>query len=229
MYIDSIERYRALLNDTKTGNFVEEILDDLKEEMLARFFIRAISCFTVPEVIFITSDGYHYESVLVTVASRMCMVIKRQRCLFHIEKDLAHKIKEAEKEKDLDMARKLIRYMFFQTEKNLKNMGNNMGNNRESVIKLIDGKDEREIAGIIMDGVNSPYGNDEIISHFLDFVKKHRKEVFLYLENGEVEKTSDLAEQHFAIMSWLFKHQFKTKEGLLRTSYWYHRYLSTKI
>ncbi len=108
-------------------------------------------------------------------------------------------------------------------------MGNNMGNNRESVIKLIDGKDEREIAGIIMDGVNSPYGNDEIISHFLDFVKKHRKEVFLYLENGEVEKTSDLAEQHFAIMSWLLKYRFKTKEGLLRASYWYHRCLSTKI
>ena len=101
-----------------------------------------------------------------------------------------------------------------------------MSNNMESVIKLIDGKDEREIAGIIMDGVNSPYGNDEITSHFLDFVKKHRREVFLYLENGEVEKTSDLAEQHFTIMSWLFKHQFKTKEGLLRTSYWYHRYLS---
>ena len=229
MHIDGIERYRALLKDTKTGNFVEEILDYLKEEMLAGFFIMAISCFTVPEVIFITSDGSHYESVLETVVSGMSMVIKGQRCLFHIEKDLAHKIKEAEKEKekekDLDMARKLIKYMFFQTEKNLKNMGNNM----ESVIKLIDGKDEREIAGIIMDGVNSPYGNDEIISHFLDFVKKHRKEVFLYLENGEVEKTSDLAEQHFAIMSWLFKHQFKTKEGLLRTSYWYHRYLSTKI
>ena len=213
VHIDGIERYRTLLNDTKTGNFVEEILVYyLKEEMLACFFIRAISCFTVPEMIFITTYSYHYETVLETVASRLCIRIRRQRCLFHIEKDL-------------DMARKLIRYMFFQTEKNLKNMSNNM----ESVIKLIDGKDEREIAGIIMDGVNSPYGNDEITSHFLDFVKKHRREVFLYLENGEVEKTSDLAEQHFAIMSWLFKHQFKTKEGLLRTSYWYHRYLSTKI
>ena len=51
---------------------MEEILDYLKEEMLARFFIRATSCFTVPEVIFITSDGYHYESVLETVASGMC-------------------------------------------------------------------------------------------------------------------------------------------------------------
>ena len=104
VHIDGIERYRALLKDSKAVNFVEEILDYLKEEMLAGFFIMAISCFTVPEVIFSTSDGYHYESVLVTVASRMCMVIKRQRCLFHIEKDLAHKIKEAEKEKDLDRA-----------------------------------------------------------------------------------------------------------------------------
>ena len=107
----------------------------------------------MPEVIFITTDGYHYESVLETVASGMSMVIKRQRCLFHIEKDLAHKIKEAEKEKDLDMARKLIRYMFFQTEKNLKNMGNNM----ESVIKLTDGKNEGEIVGIIMDKVMKSY------------------------------------------------------------------------
>ena len=104
VHIDGIERYRALLKDSKAVNFVEEILDYLKEEMLAGFFIMAISCFTVPEVIFITSDGSHYESVLETVVSGMSMVIKGQRCLFHIEKDLAHKIKEAEKEKDLDRA-----------------------------------------------------------------------------------------------------------------------------
>jgi hypothetical protein len=52
--------------------------------------------------------------------------------------------------------------------------------------------------------------------------------MFLYLENPEVEKTSDLAEQHFSIQSWLLKHGFKTKEGLLRTFHWYHRYLSTR-
>ncbi len=102
VHINGIERYRALLKDSKTGNFVEEILDDLKEETLAGFFLRAISRFTVPETIFITIDGYHYESVLETVASRMCIVIKRQRCLFHIEKDLAHKIENAKKEKYLD-------------------------------------------------------------------------------------------------------------------------------
>ncbi|MHB8561922.1 MAG: hypothetical protein ACYDAP_12335 [Thermoplasmataceae archaeon] len=140
VHIDGIERYRTLLNDTKTGNFVEEILDDLKEEMLAGFFNRAISCFTVPEMIFITTDGYHHETVLETVASRLCIRIRRQRCLIHIEKDL-------------DMARKLIRYMFFWTEKNLKNMGNNM----ESAVKLTDGKNEGEIVGIIMDKVMKSY------------------------------------------------------------------------
>ncbi|MGC8505744.1 MAG: hypothetical protein ACP5NK_03435 [Thermoplasmata archaeon] len=54
------------------------------------------------------------------------------------------------------------------------------------------------------------------------------KEVFLYLQDPMVEKTSDKAEQHFSIQSWLFKHRFKTKEGLLRTSFWYHHYLSTE-
>ena len=39
------------------------------------------------------------------------------------------------------------------------------------------------------------------------------------------EKTSDIAEQHFSIQSWLFKHRFKTKEGLLKISFWYHHYL----
>ena len=150
-------------------------------------------------------------------------VIKEIPSLCHIEKDLAHKIENAKREKDLDMTKKLIRYMFFQTEKNLKNLGNTM----ESVIKLTDGKDEGEIVDIIMDKVKSLYGDEEIISHCLDFVERHRKEVFLYLENGNVENTSDLAEQHFSIVSWLLKHRFKTKEGLLRTSYWYHRYLST--
>ena len=43
---------------------MEEILDDLKEETLAGFFIRALSRFSIPKEIFITTDGYHYESVL---------------------------------------------------------------------------------------------------------------------------------------------------------------------
>ena len=113
--------------------------------------------------------------------------------------------------------------MFFQNHKNLENLGKN----KEAVVKPIDGKIEKEVVEIIMEKLISLYGGDKIISDFLDFVKKHRNEVFLHLRNPEVEKTSDLAEQHFSIMSWLFKHRFKTKQGLLRTSFWYHRYLST--
>ena len=84
--------------------------------------------------------------------------------------------------------------------------------------KLTEGRSEREIVEIMLDKIRSLYGGDRIISGFLSFVRKHRKEVFLYLENPEVEKTSDLAEQHFSIQSWLLKHRFMTKQGLLNTS-----------
>ena len=53
-----------------------------------------------------------------------------------------------------------------------------------------------------------------IISGFLSFVRKHRKCVFLYVVNPEVEKTSDKAKQRFSIQSWLFNHRFKTKQGV---------------
>lgn len=95
--------------------------------------------------------------------------------------------------------------------------------------KLVYGKSEKEIVRIVMYKLNSLYGEDSIIRSFLNFVRKHRNEVFLSLNNSDVEKTSDKAEQYFSIQPWLFKHRFKTKDGLLRTSYWYHWYLSTKV
>ena len=115
------------------------------------------------------------------------------------------------------MAKKLIRFMLFPNEKNL----NALGRNPESMRELIRGKDEREIVKTVLYRINSLYGEDLIIRYFLTFVKKNRKEVFLYLDNPEVEKTSDKAEQHFSVQSWLFRHRFRTKEGLLRTYYWY--------
>ena len=222
-HIDGMEKYRALLKDSKNGNFVEEILDDLKEDTLAGFFMRALSRFAIPKEIFITTDGYHYESVLKEVSSSLNIRIRRQRCLFHIEKDLAHRIADAKMEGHLDMAKRLVKYMFFQNKANL----NKLGKNRDAVLKLTEGMSEREIVEIMLDRINSLYGGDRIMASFLKWVKKHRNEVFLYLQNPEVEKTSDLAEQHFSVQSWLLKHRFKTKEGLIRTSYWYHRYLST--
>ena len=188
--------------------------------------INALSRFIIPDnidYIVITTDGYHYGSILEAVSEKMHIRIKRQRCLFHIEKDLAHRIKDSRKEKDLDMAKRLIRYMFFQNEKNLTDLGRN----REPIACLITGKNEKQIVEIMLEKITSLYGYDPIIANFLSFLKKHRKEVFLYLQDPMVEKTSDIAEQHFSIQSWLFKHRFKTKEGLLKTSFWYHHYLST--
>ena len=109
--------------------------------------------------------------------------------MFHIEKDLAHKIK------DLDMAKRLIRYMFFQNEKNLMDLGRN----REPITRIITGMNEKQIVEIMMEKITSLYGYDSIISNFLSFLKRHRKEVFLYLQDPMVEKTS----------------------------FWYHHYLST--
>jgi hypothetical protein len=204
---------------------VEEILEDLSEETLIGFFMMALSRFSIPKEIFITTDGYHYESILEAVSANMNIRIRRQRCLFHIEKDLAHRIKDAHREKDLDIAKRMIKFMFFQSGTNPDKLGKNW----ESMGKLIMEKSEKEIVQIVLYKLNSLYGEDPIIQHFLYSIKKHRKEVFLYLDNPDVEKTSDKAEQHFSIQSWLLKHRFKTKDGLLRTSYWYHRYLSTGI
>ncbi|MGC8506581.1 MAG: transposase, partial [Thermoplasmata archaeon] len=217
VHIAGIERYRALLRDSITGNFVEDILDDLREDTIAAFLTDALSGFIIPDnldYIVITTDNYHYESILEAVSERINIRIKRQRCLFHIEKDLAHRIKDSHKEKDLDMAKRMTKFMFFQTERNLRNLGKNS----EPIGKLIKGRNEKEIVDIMLEKITSLYGYDSIISNFLSFLKRYRKEVFLYLQDPMVEKTSDKAEQHFSIQSWLFKHRFKTKEGLLRTS-----------
>ena len=69
--------------------------------------------------------------------------------------------------------------MFFHNHKNLENLGMN----KEAVVKLRDGKIKKEVVEIIMEKLISLYGGDKIISDFLDFVKKHRNDGFLYLEN----------------------------------------------
>ena len=58
---------------------------------------------------------------------------------------------------------------------------------------------EKEIVEIMQEKINSLYGNDRIIASFLTFVRKHRNEVFPYLDGNLEEKTSDKAEQHFSI------------------------------
>ena len=187
--------------------------------------INALSRFIIPDnidYIVITNDRYHYGSILESVSESIHISIKRQRCLFHIEKDMAHRVKDSREEKDLDMAKRLNRYMFFQNEKNLMDLSRN----REPIARIIAVMNEKQIVEIMLEKITSLYGYDSIIPHFLLFIKRYRKEVFLYLQDPMVEKTSDIAEQHFSIQSWLFMHRFQTKEGLLKTSFWYHHYLS---
>ncbi len=56
----------------------------------------------------------------------------------------------------------------------------------------------------MLDKIRNPYGWGRLLSRFLLFVKKHGKEVFMYL--GELH-----AEQYFSIQSWMLKHRFKMR------------------
>ena len=96
--------------------------------------------------------------------------IKMLRSMFHIEKYLAHGINGSRKEKDLDMTKRLIRYMFFQNEKNLMDLGRN----REPIACLIAGKNEKQIVEIMQEKITSLYGYDPIIANFISFLKRHQ-------------------------------------------------------
>jgi hypothetical protein len=160
------------------------------------------------------------------VSRRLRIRIRRQKCLFHIEKDVAHKIRVERMEEELDLPKKLIKFMFFQTPENLKKIGDYSA----SITESIEGRSESETVQHIIGILNRYYGDNPTISKFLSFVEENSGEVFLYLKDSNVEKTTGIAERHFSVMSWLLKHRFKTKEGLLRMSYRHHYYhpLSTE-
>jgi transposase-like protein len=196
VHIDGTEKYRALLKDSKTGNFVESILDGLSENTLLDFFIRSLKRFNV------NGDIYNNGRIPLLFCSKGSLphsghTDKKAEMPLHIEKDLAHSIKVSHKEEELEPAKRLVKYMFFQNGTNL----NKLGKNREAVMKLTEGRNESEKVDLILEKIESMYGEYTEIRKFLDFIRKHRKEVFLYLNNPEVEKTSDSAEQHFSIQS----------------------------
>ena len=47
VHINGIEKYRALLRDSVTGSFFEDILDDLGESTIVNFMINALSRFII--------------------------------------------------------------------------------------------------------------------------------------------------------------------------------------
>ena len=207
-HIQGMERFRTLLKDSKTGIFAEEIIDDLSEDNIERFLLNALSQFSIPKTIAITTDGYRYQDVLRETSRKLGIRIRRQRCLFHIEKDMAHKIREAHMEDELDLPKKLIKFMFFQTPGNLRKIGD-----YPSITEGMEGKSESETIQHIIGVLNRYYGDNAIISKFLSFLEENRAEVFLYLKDSKVEKTTGIAERHCSVMSWLLKHRFKTKEN----------------
>ncbi len=58
-----------------------------------------------------------------------------------MERDLAHKIKDAGEEKGPDMARRLIKFMFSQNKEKLKKPGKN----RDTIMELIQDRNEKEV------------------------------------------------------------------------------------
>ena len=217
-------KYRFLLKDQHTLQFREEILDELGEDATLGFLLRSLSGFSIPGTITITTDGYHYRNALAHVSRSMRIGVKRQRCLFHILKDLTKKAHDAGKLKELRGALDLINYMFFQTPENLEKLGKNA----DPVARMISGMSVKDATFRILDLVRDLHSGDPIIGKFLVFIRKNRRQVFRYLEDENVQKTNNVSEHHFSMRSELLKKRFKTCEGLLKTSYWYHRF-STEI
>lgn len=106
--------------------------------------------------------------------------------MFHIEKDLDHNIKDAKMEDQIQITKRMIKYMLFQNEHDMRKLRKNS----DSMRKITEGKNEKEIVEIVLNKLNSLYADNQINSGFL---------------------------------------RFKTREGLLRISYWYHQYLSSRL
>jgi len=154
----------------------------------------------------VTTDGYHYNDAFRNISRKMQINVKRQRCLFHILKDLARKAYDSGRLKELRGAIDLINYMFFQTPENLEKLGKNAS----SVMSMISGLPEKNATFRILDLVRDLYSDDPIIGQFIRFLGKNRKVVFRYLEDPMVNKTNNVAEHHFSMRSELLKKRFKT-------------------
>ena len=73
------------------------------------------------------------------------------------------------------MTKKLIKYLFFQNEDNLKRLGKN----REAMFRITGNKNEKEVVNIILYKLNSQYGDEEIIRSFLAAVRKYGIKIVL--------------------------------------------------
>lgn len=196
--------YRFLLKCTITMGFHKAILPDLGEYANTSFILDALNHFSIGSLITITTEGYHYNDAFSNISRQMHINVKRQRCLFHVLKGLTKKAYDSGRMKELRGAIDLINCMFFQTPENLERLGKNT----DPVKNMVSGLSQKDATFRILDLVHDIYSGDPIIGKFLRFLRTNRKVIFRYLEDPKINK-------------------IKNDEGLLRTSYWYHR-LSTE-
>ena len=179
----------------------------------------ALNHFGIGSMITITTDGYHYKDTFRNISRDIHINVKRQRCLFHVLKDLTKEAYNSRRLKELRGAINLINCMFFQTPDNLEKLGENT----DPVKNMMSGLSEKNTKFRILDLVHDLYSGDPIVGKFLRFLRKNRAVIFRYLEDPLVNKTNNVAEHHFSLRSDILKRMFRNDEGLLRASYWYHR------
>lgn len=191
--INGQRRYRFLLKDTVTGEFHEDILLDLGEDSTTSFILDALRRFSIGSEITVTTDAYHYEDAFRNVSRQLHIRVRRQRCLFHLLKDLRKKAYDSGRKDELTSALGLINYTFFQTPENLEKLGKNA----EPVKRKVSGKSEKEATFILLGLVRDLYSGDPVIGKFLKQIRKNRREIFWYLEDRKVNRTNNVAEHHF--------------------------------
>lgn len=76
-----------------------------------------------------------------------------------------------------------------------------------------------DISGVVITTNLDDDSGDPIIAKFLKQVREDRKEVFRYLYDPMVKRTTNVAEQHFSMRTELLKRRFKTNDRMIRTCY----------
>lgn len=79
----------------------------------------------------------------------------------------------------------MLRFIF-HTEKDLIELGRN----REAKARIITGMNEKQKVEIMLEKITNLYGYYSIIATFISLLKRHRKEVFLDVQDPMVKKTS---------------------------------------
>lgn len=97
-----------------------------------------------------------YDTALASVAKDINIKIQRQRCFIHLLMDVTDEVYKANREEDLEGTARLLTFMLFQTDQNMKALGKN----REDVKKLNARKTQHAIVELLLPTICRPYVAD---------------------------------------------------------------------